>query len=104
MKVATQPASGLPSLRPATTRTRNPASGSNGTRKTTRSTGTSALKPMDVVRRRSRATAVDGHDDPEPDDHFGGGHDKHEKDGGLAGDVVQFPREGHKGEVGGVQH
>ncbi len=39
IKVASQPARGLPSLRPENSRITKPASGSNGTRNATRSTG-----------------------------------------------------------------
>ena len=43
IKVASQPARGLPSLRPDSSRITKPASGSSGTRNTTRSTG--AISP-----------------------------------------------------------
>jgi len=45
MKVASQPAQGLPSLRPDSSKIAKPASGSNGTRNTTRSTGAQPFSP-----------------------------------------------------------
>src|SRR4051812_48003188 len=104
MRVANHPASGSPSLLPASTRTRKPASGSPGINQT--SSSTSALSPQrrDVVGGGARMLSHQSDDDPEPDDHLGGGHHEYEEHDHLAADVVERAGEGDEGEIDGVEH
>src|ERR1039458_4926758 len=67
MIVATQPALGLPSLRPVAASTRNPTKGNSGIRKAACSTEPSAFQHVDVVGGGSDPAPVDGNDDTEAD-------------------------------------
>src|SRR5215217_1700557 len=103
MAVANHPASGSPRRRPATRRTRKPASGSAGTSQTALSTASPA-EQADVVGGRPGASPQDGHDDAEADHDLGRGHDQHEEDHDLAPHVVEAAGEGDEGQVDGVEH
>src|SRR5581483_2908560 len=72
--VANQPASGSPILRPATTRTRKPNSGSAGINQT-RSSTPLALQRGDVVGGGAGVASHEGDDDAETDYDLGGGDD-----------------------------
>src|SRR4051812_25259907 len=66
--------------------------------------GASATEDVEVVGSGFGAAAEDGDDDPEPDDHFGGGEHEDKEAGPLTADVVQLPGVGDEGEVDGVEH
>src|SRR4051794_2582682 len=100
--VASQPALGSPSLRPATSWTRKPARGSAGMSQMTLST--SAPQHRDVVGGRARAPAHDGDDDAEADHDLGRCHHQDEEDRHLPADVVERLREADERDVDGVEH
>src|SRR5581483_10505448 len=88
ISVANQPASGSPSLRPNTTSTRKPASGSAGINQTRSTTCPLSLESCHVVGGRARTSAHEGDDDPEADHDLGRRDDEHEEDDDLPADVV----------------
>src|SRR3954453_9859691 len=94
--VASQPALGSPSLRPATSWTRKPAKGSAGMSQMTLST--SAPQHGDVVCGGPGPAPHDGDDDPEADHDLGRGHHEHEEDRRLPADVVERLREADERE------
>src|SRR5918999_3052185 len=98
MTVASQPAHGSPSRRPARRRTRKPASGSAGTSQTALSTGSPAQE-ADVVGGRAGAPPEGGNGDTEAHDHLSRGHHEDEEHHHLTADVVEGPGEGHEGDV-----
>src|SRR5581483_193187 len=104
ISVANQPASGSPSLRPNTTSTRKPASGSAGINQTRSTTCPLSLESCHVVGGRARTSAHEGDDDPEADHDLGRRDDEHEEDDDLPADVVERTGERHEREVHGVEH
>ncbi len=103
--VASQPARGLPSLRPAASRTAKPARGSSGMRNAERSTGPVSPSARGCRRRslpggaRKIETMI-----PRPTTTSAAATTSTKKTADLPGDVVQGPGEGDEGEVRGVQH
>ena len=91
--VPTQPALGSPRRRPQhkvddETEQREPDYGVSGI-----DHGASALQRTDVIGGGPAPPPVNGHDYAEADNNLGGRHHQYEKDGVLAADVVQHPRE-----------
>src|SRR5689334_16702200 len=98
IRVANQPASGSPILRPATSRTRKPNSGSAGINQTSSTIDPRlALQRRDVVGGGAGPASHQGDDDAETDHDLRGGHDEHEEHDRLPTDVVEGSGVGDEG-------
>ena len=102
-RVASQPASGSPSLRPPKVRMHEAGEGQRRDQPD-EFQHRSALQHREVVSGGAGAAAQDGHDEREADHDLGGGDHEHEEHRHLPADVAQLPAEGDEGQVDGVEH